>query len=468
MTRGKLNAQYEELGGSMKIPIRRGSLTLVASSDIARVEQIASQGAGEFKHVYIVDFGTSTVKRLVRGDWQVVKIKVHEETPEGVKQQKKVKISPRIFLKRVGELENSLFVLWVPSPEISSKPPTVPHSSSLVFITPFISDVPPTWMPYFDEYVDATMADDLDMAEVFGKVIPELRGLTYGELKALASKNLSGEALFAEADRMRLKRFAAVGIKPEKLPKQDEIAIDSYLLRYVAKHARNGVSILLVGASGAGKTYLARAIAAMLNQPCYSLSAGLMLEAKKNALPDLFASLTYGEHASIILNEFDRLVDASNMIKTMFLTYLEKRPQGWFCGTAVDLFKLLEIGEDGRGRGSVELVRPGRIDEIIPVPPPFESDTKLKLVKIIARERGISLDERAAKEIAFFDTFIYPADYIALLERYRIDGVKGLEYHEIPDRRADFEKMLDTLESVGFTSHVLLDEIRRRMYTGWL
>jgi SpoVK/Ycf46/Vps4 family AAA+-type ATPase len=200
-------------------------------------------------------------------------------------------------------------------------------------------------------------------------------------------------------------------------------------------------------------------MAGEMGMPTYSTSAARFLEASREMFTTLMTTLKYAGNTSVIINEFDRLVAAEPRIKAAFLTYLEKRPPSWVCGTAVNLDLLLE--SSGKDSGHPELVRPGRVDEVIPIPPPREKATVEALVRQLASRYSLQLGEDTLARVirAGYGEPLYPSDYLALLMR-AASGEKNIEVTiDLAAREKQLYCMLEKLERYGLTSTQLIDEI---------
>ncbi len=441
----------------MRLEIRRGSLAVLVTPDMERINQAVKHNPGYMRYRRIDIMGRA-VYMFEGGVWRPVVYKV--QTEQGV--VKKVKKSPMSELKDMPSVENTFYLVQVTGMVREAVRPSVHQTSAALVVTSTLDWLPDTWLPYFDDFLQDDMVDSEDIAEVLGYVDERVRGLTYGELVALKSRvgNLDADAIAAEAAKIRVKRFAALGLKPENnLPRLDDIPLDSYFREHLRRHLRLGACVVLVGPPGSGKTFIASAMAGSMGLQTYTTSAARFLEAGRDTFSTLMLTLRYAASTSIIINEFDRLVSSEQRIKTAFLTYLEKRPPSWIAGTAVNLDILLESSDSESGHP--ELVRPGRVDEVIPVPPPRERSTIEAIVRSLLDRYRIQLDDIMVSRIvrAVKGEALYPSDYLALIMR----AASGEKHPEITvdtiARERQLSRMVELLERHGLTSPKLLEKI---------
>jgi len=441
----------------MRLEVGRGRVAVLVTPDMERVTQAVKHNTG-YRRYRRIDISGKAVYMLEGDVWTPVLNKVHTEDG-AVKQVKK---SPMRELKHMPSAEDTFYVVQVTGMLRDAVRPSVHQTSAALVVTPTLDYLPDTWLPYFDDYLQDDMVDEADMAEVLGFVDSRLKGLTYGELVALSSRvpQHDIDGLAAEAAKIRVKRFASVGLKPEtSLPTLEAIPLDRYFREHLKRHLRLGACVVLVGPPGSGKTYIASAMAGSMGMQTYSTSAARFLEAGKDTFTALMATIRYAANTSLIINEFDRLVSAEVRIKAAFLTYLEKRPPSWIAGTAVNLDMLLEASD--RDGGHPELVRPGRVDEVVPVPPPRERETVEAVIRMLAAQHYISVDDDVVRRIARLARGepLYPSDYLALLMRAKA-GDRHLEITiDTAARQRALDTMIYRLAELGLTSSDLIEKI---------
>lgn len=450
----------------MKPVPQPGKPMLFLTSDRARIEQLLSMAKG-FKHVFLIELEARSVFRHVDGVYN--RVVVDDVDEEGVVRKRAV--SPQRFITHTlpTAVESLAVVMFTPGISSAlSPPPALNPSTAVVGFAPSLDSVPDRWLQFFDEVEELWLADREDVEQVLGMYDPRFEGLTYGELLTLKAKSLPSLAeMVVEADKLRVKRLMAAGLKPENPAHTlDTIPVDPYLAHHLRKHLKMGRNILIIGPSGSGKTYLAAAMASSMNTPVYSLSAAVFLQAQRSGFGEMLNTLRHAVNTSIVLNEFDRLVDAESRIKTSFLTHLEnvrKNAVTWMACTAVDADKLLE--RNSKGEINIEMVRPGRMDEVIPMPPPFLRETKTRLVKTLAPDLP---DDIVYKIVDGFD-MMYASDYISVITRVKNDGPSVLNDFDIDGeaRRKKLLHLLDVLTEVGNTSTYLVNEIEKHLTTRW-
>ncbi|MEM4154898.1 MAG: AAA family ATPase [Candidatus Caldarchaeum sp.] len=443
-----------------------GKPVLFLTADRARTEQLLSHAKG-FKEIFFVELEVRSVLRYVDGVYS--RLVVDELDEERVARKRAV--SPQRFITRTlpTAVDSLVVVMFTPSMSLAPPPPpALSPSTAVVGFAPSLDSVPDRWLQFFDEVVELWLADKEDIKQVLGMYDARFEGLTYGELLTLKAKSLPSLAeMVLEADKLRVKRLMAAGLKPENPAHTlDTIPVDPYLAQHLRKHLTMGRTILLVGPSGSGKTYLASAMASSMKTPVYSLSASVFLQAHRSSFGEMLNTLRHAVNTSIVLNEFDRLVDAEPRLKTSFLTHLEtvrKNAATWMACTAVDPDKLLE--KRSKGEINIEMVRPGRMDEVIPMPPPFLRETKTRLVKTLAPDLP---DDIVYKIVDGFD-MMYAYDYLSLITRVKNDGASALNDFDIDEesRRKKLLHLLDVLTEVGNTSTYLVNEIEKHLTTRW-
>jgi len=147
------------------------------------------------------------------------------------------------------------------------------------------------------------------------------------------------------------------------LPTFDQDVIKK-LLDIVDSHERT--SILLVGPPGAGKTFLAKSFLKTFSQPSIILNSSKLIQAltrrsfRESKILDTIESMNPN---GILIDQFDILSGRFGLdhvvVMDKILHWLESRRFGILMGTTV---KVEEIDP--------QLLRPGRFDAVVLVPPP--------------------------------------------------------------------------------------------------
>jgi hypothetical protein len=451
-----------EWGEGLRIAPQPGGLTLVLSYDPARARQILAQNRRRFGRRFFVNIAAESVEAEDE-EGRLERYKVVTRTPEGEKTV--VAVSLRNFLERmVPQLEDSLVVMYGgPEARRLGPPPLPRETTALVLIVETMDDVPEGWERDVREVVEAYYADEEETREALGEAPRELRGVLLGELERLA--RLPRERWAAEADRMRATRLAIMGLgRMPPGPRLRDIPLDGYLRAHLLRHEARPGCVVLTGAPGSGKTTVARALASAYGS-WYMLDAGRVLErGRTNFLGHVLAELRHMGNVALVVNELDHLVLAERRYMARLLSFLEENESAHIAGTVVDISPLLR---EQSGTYHSELLRPGRVSEVVPVPPPFSREAREGVVRGVARSLGVELDGRGARLVAGAAPLLYPSDYISLVRRYAAEGAAALrafaETYDLEARAASVEALVEKCERLGNTSTSLLDAIRDRL-----
>lgn len=444
----------------MRILPAPGDLTIVLTYDPARARQILRQNRSRFSKRFLVNIDAESVEvEDDEGRLERYKVAV-KDVEEG---KKVVPVPYRSFMERmVPQLENSLIVFVLFGSHAAAAragPPPMLRRSAAVLLVETIEDVPAGWERDATEIVEAYFADEQEMMEVLGESPPELRGITLGELERLAE--LPRERWIAEADRMRNVRLTMLGLERMKpgTPFQ-ELPLDTYLRRHLATHLGRPRCLVFTGAPGSGKTTIAKAMAQAYSNS-YLLDAGRVLERSRSPfLAHILVTLQYMGNVALVINELDHLVLTERRYLPRFLSFLEENQTVWIAGTVIDISPLTR---EQAGTLHSELLRPGRVAEVIPVVPPFEKATREGIVRAVARQLGVALDERSVRAVASAAPLLYPSDYISLVRRFSVEGRRALsafvDTYDLDARIASVEALVAKCERLGNTSTSLTEAI---------
>jgi hypothetical protein len=433
---------------------------VVFTYDPARIYQVLEQNRHRFGKRFVVNLDVESVEvEDDSGELRRYTVERPDESDPSVKHI--IAVSVRNFLERMlPQLENALIVMYAPGGRSWGPPPRLRRSSAIVLMAPSLDEMPEGWEVAATDMFEAHFADGEEVVQVLGRPMPELRGVMYGELLRL--RDYPPEKWLQEADRMRNIRILSTGLERMGggVPFA-ELPLDGYFKRHLSKYLGRPANLVFTGSPGCGKTTIAKSMAREFRN-CYLLDAGKVLERERRAVFTLaLRTLRYISNVSLVINEMDHLVLAGRQYFSKFLSFLEENHSIWLAGTMIDIRPMLR--EEG-GAYSSELLRPGRIDEVIPVPPPLERPTREAIVRMEAEGMGISLSPDDVRRIASAAPLLYPSDYLSLIQRYASEGKKALyAFSETYDEEARRQSILETLEKcrlLGNTTTTLLDTMQ--------
>ena len=445
----------------MRILPNPGEMLVLFTYDPARIYQVLEQNRNRFGKRFVASLDAETVE-AEDDSGRLERFKVEVSGPDG---KKLVAVSLRSFIeKMVPQLEDALVIVYGHGarrlgPPPLGPPPRLKRSTAMVLMVESLDDVPEGWELAASDMVDAYFADEEEVAQVLGARVRELRGVLYGELLRL--RDCPPEKWLQEADRMRNIRLLSVGLERMKQSSSfDELPLDGYFKKHLARHYGRPANIVFTGSPGSGKTTIAKAMASAFRN-CYLLDAGRILERERGGfLAHALQTLQYISNVSLVINEMDHLVMAGRQYLSRFLSFLEENHSVWLAGTVIDVAPLMR---DEGGAYSSELLRPGRIDEVIPVPPPFEKRTKMEIVRREAESLGANLSPDDIRRIASAAPLLYPSDYISLIQRFMSEGRRGIalfaETYDVEARRASILDLIDKCKRLGNTGVGLLEKI---------
>ena len=201
-------------------------------------------------------------------------------------------------------------------------------------------------------------------------------GLSHADLEGCLRKIDPHRDPYAQVEQFRSKRLALKGIRYEPPPQHIEIGgLDLLVkwiedLKYRLSAAAEGIGlpyprgVLLAGVPGTGKTFSARAIAAILSYPMFALSIDYVIESGGLALPKLLATVESCAPCILFVDEIEKLFGQGidRRILATFLTWLNDK-----------LAKVFVIGTLNRmAEVPIEMTRSGRFDRTFFIDSPDE------------------------------------------------------------------------------------------------
>ncbi|MEM4449340.1 MAG: ATP-binding protein [Nitrososphaerota archaeon] len=443
--------------------VKQGEVVVFQTWDNGRIDLILDANRKFFNNIYLMESERSTVSREVSpGVFEGVYM-LRQSPEEG--RREKTPIMPSYFIKKIlPELKNVLIVVKVPRDGYSLHFPDLPYKSmkniAVAILTTSIEDIPQNWQTVITRVENAYFASDEEIRAILGSNDEYFRGLTISELKRIATAQTKEER-YKLADDVRNTRLRIIGMTPiENVPHIELLALDSYFRRHVNRHlGKLGEKIIITGPPGSGKTFLLKSMAKTFFQNAYILDAGSIM-ADSDLLYEVLLTLKYMTNVAVVINEFEHLASAAPVFRTTFLNFLEERYPIWFAGSSVNIQQLLTSTE---GEIESEMLRPGRINEVLLMPPPFETATKIQIVMDIAKESKIRLDVADVRRLALVSPLLYPSDYLKLIQRYKVEGVRCItqfrDIYNVEVRAESILQTIDLLRALGNTSEDLLSRV---------
>ena len=457
----------------------RPGILAILTWDEARVEQVleAAESSKLYEAVYHVDGDRGRVYRRIGGASVPLTAEVEIEG-----QRKSVPLTIDSFFRKV--LPSSPRALVAVSLFSYSRAPlrATPMAAgrhTIIFVTGDSELLPGPIQSRIEEYADLYFATEQELLEIAGSISPSspgpiaamMAGLTLGEAREIAVEVSGGamppQKLSERIARVKTARMRSLGIDQDKsLGGIEDAPFDAPYKRVLRHYVVHG-SVCFLGPPGSGKTYMAKRLIGTEYGDPFTLDAGRILQ-EKDSERTFLQALTYLRNmrrVGLLINEYDHLI-ADRRFYARMLRFLEEKKDMLFACTIVNHKMILR--DDG---GVSEAMRPGRIDEIIPVLPPMEPKTRIATVaemasKLAEEGKAKPLGPGDLRRIAFAAPLLYPADYMSLIIKYSQspENLKAFvrDYDE-DSRRRQIEGLLDACRRAGNTSSTLLDELERML-----
>jgi dephospho-CoA kinase len=232
-------------------------------------------------------------------------------------------------------------------------------------------------------------------------------GLSHADLEGCLRKLDPNRDPHTQVEQFRSRRLALKGIRYDPPPKYIEIGGLDLLslwikdLEYRLSLAAEQIGlpypkgVMLAGVPGTGKTFAARAIAAQLGYPMFSLSIDYIIENGGLALPQLLTTVESCAPCILFVDEIEKLFGQGidRRILATFLTWLNDK-----------LAKVFVIGTLNRiAEVPIEMTRSGRFDRIFFIDSPDEGQ-RVELFRLFLKR----YDSRFANE---FDSIFSAQDW---------------------------------------------------------
>jgi ATPase family associated with various cellular activities (AAA) len=232
-------------------------------------------------------------------------------------------------------------------------------------------------------------------------------GLSHADLEGCLRKIDPHRDPYIQVERFRSQRLALKGIRYEPPPQHIEIGGLDLLVRWIEdlKYRLSSAAaaiglpyprgVLLAGVPGTGKTFSARAIAAMLGYPMFALGIDYVIEGGGLALPKLLTTIESCAPCILFVDEIEKLFGAGidRRILATFLTWLnDKTALVVVIGT---LNRMAEV--------PIEMTRSGRFDRTFFIDSPDEGQ-RVELFRLFLKR----YDKRFANEE---DSVFSPQDW---------------------------------------------------------